>query len=127
MLHIQSLGEAERGFRDAAARGSDILRCFVDQDVLALDAIATRLRDFYREEYRDVYDGRRAEVERTVRAAQGLYRRNVFPSMKVGWGTYPNNIGHIAFPGCFRCHDESHTAADGSVIRQDCDMCHTIM
>lgn len=40
MLHIQSLGEAERGFRDAAARGSESLRCFVDQDVLALDAIA---------------------------------------------------------------------------------------
>ena len=43
MLHIQTLGEAERGFRDAAARGSDSLRCFVDQDVLALDAIATAL------------------------------------------------------------------------------------
>lgn len=43
MLHIQSLGEAERGFRDAAARGSESLRCFVDQDVLALDAIASAL------------------------------------------------------------------------------------
>ena len=43
MLHIQSLGEAERGFRDAAARGTETLRCFVDQDVLALDAIATAL------------------------------------------------------------------------------------
>jgi hypothetical protein len=40
MLHLQSLGEAERGFRDAAARGRETLRCFVDQDVLALDAIA---------------------------------------------------------------------------------------
>ena len=40
MLHIQSLGEAERGFRDAVAHGSESLRCFVDQDVLALDAIA---------------------------------------------------------------------------------------
>jgi hypothetical protein len=40
MLHLQSLGEAERGFRDAVARGSETLRCFVDQDVLALDAIA---------------------------------------------------------------------------------------
>jgi len=60
-----------------------------------------------------------------VRAAQALYRRNVFPSMRVGWGTYPTNIGHIAFPGCFRCHDENHKAADGSVIRQDCELCHT--
>lgn len=43
MLHIQSLGDAERGFRDAVARGSESLRCFVDQDVLALDAIAAAL------------------------------------------------------------------------------------
>jgi len=92
----------------------------------ALDAIAERLRGFYRDRYRTIYDERRADVERSVRAAQTLYRRNVFPSMKVGWGTYPSNIGHIASPGCFRCHDESHKAADGSVIRQDCELCHVI-
>jgi hypothetical protein len=92
----------------------------------ALDAIAERLRGFYRTQHKPVYDERRADVERAVRAAQGLYSRNVFPSMKVGWGTYPNNIGHIAFPGCFRCHDENHKAADGSVISQDCELCHTI-
>jgi hypothetical protein len=40
MLHIRSLGEAEWGFRDAAAARGETLRCFVDQDVLALDAIA---------------------------------------------------------------------------------------
>ena len=98
---------------------------YPDQQV-ALDAIAMRLRAFYRAEHRDVYDRQRDDVERAVRAAQDLYRRNVFPTMKVGWGTYPNNIGHIAFPGCFRCHDGSHTAADGSVIRQECDLCHEI-
>ena len=27
--------------------------------------------------------------------------------MKVTWGTYANNIGHIDFAGCFRCHDDS--------------------
>jgi hypothetical protein len=92
----------------------------------ASDAIAQRLRGFYRSNYKDIYDGRRQEVERAVTSAQRLYNRNVFPSMKVGWGTYPNNIGHMAFPGCFRCHDDSHKAKDGSVIRQDCELCHTI-
>jgi hypothetical protein len=28
------------------------------------------------------------------------------------------------FPGCFRCHDESHKARDGTAISQDCEMCH---
>ena len=44
--------------------------------------------------------------------------------MKVGWGTYPNNIGHVAFPGCFRCHDEIHKTTDGTAIQQDCQTCH---
>jgi hypothetical protein len=44
--------------------------------------------------------------------------------MKVAWGTYPNNLGHMDFPGCFRCHDDSHKAKDGSTISQDCELCH---
>jgi hypothetical protein len=48
----------------------------------------------------------------------------VFPAMNVTFGTYPNNIGHMAFPGCFRCHDGEHKTTDGQVIKQDCDTCH---
>ena len=47
--------------------------------------------------------------------------------MKVTWGTYPNNIGHEDFLGCFRCHDDSHKRADGRTITQDCNACHTIL
>jgi nitrate/TMAO reductase-like tetraheme cytochrome c subunit len=65
------------------------------------------------------------EVDRTVAALQDLYRRNVFPAMKVQWGTYPNNRGHVTSMGCFRCHDESHTASDQSTISGDCGLCHT--
>jgi hypothetical protein len=92
----------------------------------ASDGIAQKLRTFYRTSYADLYAGQRQAVEKAIAAAQFAYYRNVFPTMKVGWGTYPNNIGHMDFPGCFRCHDDSHTAKDGSVIRQDCDLCHTI-
>jgi hypothetical protein len=46
--------------------------------------------------------------------------------MNVTWGTYRNNIGHVDTPGCFRCHDDNHKAADGAVITQDCELCHTI-
>jgi hypothetical protein len=42
----------------------------------------------------------------------------------VTWGTYPNNIGHMDFPGCFRCHDGSHAAPDGKAIANDCNTCH---
>jgi nitrate/TMAO reductase-like tetraheme cytochrome c subunit len=64
------------------------------------------------------------EIERAVAAAQQLYRRNVFPDMKVTWGTYPSQLGHMDAPGCSRCHDESHKSAAGAVIKQDCEQCH---
>jgi hypothetical protein len=108
--------------REAVAALKD---AYADQQAAA-DAIAERLRGFYRASYTEIYNSRRQEVEQAVTATQALYRRNVFPSMRVGWGTYPNNIGHMAFPGCFRCHDDSHKASDGSAIRQECDLCHTI-
>jgi hypothetical protein len=95
-------------------------------ETAAVDAIAARLREFYRTQQNAVYMARRQEVERAVTATQALYRRNVFPSMNVTWGTYPNNIGHMDFPGCFRCHDASHTSKDGKVIPQACDLCHSI-
>ena len=39
-------------------------------------------------------------------------------------GRYPDNKGHITATGCFRCHDDSHTANDGSTISADCEFCH---
>jgi hypothetical protein len=47
--------------------------------------------------------------------------------MKVTWGVYPNNIGHTDFPGCFRCHDDAHTSADGRKVSQDCNSCHQLL
>ena len=47
--------------------------------------------------------------------------------MNIKWGTYPNHIGHQDTPGCFRCHDGEHTAADGVSIPQDCETCHAIL
>ena len=69
---------------------------------------------------------RRPLLARTIAAVQDIYARNVFPAMKVKWGTYPNNIGHVVFQGCFRCHDDNHKASDGSVIKQDCESCHAM-
>jgi hypothetical protein len=64
-------------------------------------------------------------VTRAVNAAQEIWSTNVFPAMKVTWGTYPSHIGHVDTQGCFRCHDDSHKTADGKVISQDCELCHS--
>ena len=67
-----------------------------------------------------------ATLEQAIRGLQGLYRRNVFPTMKVTWGVYRDNIGHTTSDGCFRCHDDSHVATDGTTISGDCSYCHEL-
>jgi hypothetical protein len=87
----------------------------------AAQAIDRGLRAFYDSQ------GAKADqqaVARSSTALQELYRRNVFPVMKVTWGSYPTNRGHMTSTGCFRCHDDSHTAKDGSAISADCEYCH---
>ena len=87
---------------------------------------ARALREFYRSQYSSTYMSERQAVEKAVNATANVYRRNVFPEMNVQFGTHPNNIGHMDFPGCFRCHDDNHKAKDGAKIGQDCDACHHI-
>ena len=67
---------------------------------------------------------RRQDVEKAVNSTANIYRHNVFPEMHVQFGTYPNNIGHLDSPGCFRCHDDNHRSKDGKKISQECDTCH---
>jgi len=86
--------------------------------------ITTGLASFYREKYPELSGKRADEVRSAGQALLAIYKRNVFPDLKVNWGTYPNNLGHADYPGCFRCHDESHTTADKKTITQDCAACH---
>lgn len=92
---------------------------------VAEQEIASRLTTFYGNG-EGVTQGKDADLQRTIAAVQRLYRRNVFPKMKVTWGTHPNNIGHMDAPGCFRCHDDLHKTKDGRAISQDCTLCHDI-
>jgi len=99
---------------------------YPDRDT-AQRELGERLAEYYRKEYPKIYESRRSEIDAAGAQIQAIYERNVFPNMKVTWGTYPNHLGHEAFPGCFRCHDDKHKAADGRVIKQDCDACHTVV
>ena len=66
------------------------------------------------------------EARQAVEVALRLYRENVFPRMKITWGTYTNNLFHINDTGCFRCHDDTHSAKGDpeKKVRQDCELCH---
>jgi hypothetical protein len=92
-----------------------------------LQAIAEKVRAFYKKDYADRYAQLEPNIEKAVTAMQSIYQRNVFPAMDVTWGTYSNNLGHTTSIGCFRCHDESHTSKDGKTISQDCTLCHNML
>lgn len=106
---------------------SSALRAEYADRETAARKIAETIGGFYRQQHPTVWREHGARVETAVREVQKIWARNVFPNMRVGWGTYPNNVGHEDFPGCFRCHDESHKRADGVAITQDCTACHTIL
>ena len=89
--------------------------------------IGATLEAFYHKSYPDIYSKDHGLLETSISAVQSIYLDNVFPGMNITWGTYPNNLGHTDFPGCFRCHDGSHTSADGKSIPNDCDTCHTVL
>ncbi|MDP1832349.1 MAG: NapC/NirT family cytochrome c [Geothrix sp.] len=89
--------------------------------------IPVAIAEYYRTAYPDIYKQKRAQVDTAGEVVKAIYLRNVFPEMKLTWGTHPNNIGHEEAVGCFRCHDGSHTAADGRTISSDCNTCHTIL
>ena len=92
----------------------------------AAQRIADTLAAFYRDKYPQIYAQNRKQMDNAVAAVQNIYGRNIFPDMKISWGTYPNNLGHMDSPGCFRCHDGNHASAGGKTIPNDCDTCHEL-
>jgi hypothetical protein len=93
----------------------------------AAQKIPSAIEAFYRGSYPDLYRQHQAQISKAAQGVLAVYNRNVFPNMKVTWGTYPNNIGHNDFPGCFRCHDGNHAAEDGKSVTQDCSACHNLL
>ena len=99
---------------------------YPDRDT-ASQQIPAGLVNYYKTTYPAIYSSHRAQVELAADEVKKIYLKNVFPEMKITWGTHSNNIGHEDYLGCFRCHDGSHTAKDGRVITNDCGACHTLI
>src|SRR4030095_8600578 len=93
----------------------------------ALKGISSTLDSFYRTNYAAVYSEKRASVDGAIAEVQRIYQANFFPEMKTDWQAHPNNIGHLRSSGCFRCHDGEHKSDTGKLIRNDCNICHTML
>lgn len=124
MNNALSLGEIATGLPYIKKKGVELLKASYNSNQEASEKLPMALVNFYRQNYPDLYAKESQVVQEAARTVLAIYSRNVFPDLKVDWGTYPNNLGHTEFPGCFRCHDGSHTTTDGSSISQDCKSCH---
>jgi nitrate/TMAO reductase-like tetraheme cytochrome c subunit len=99
---------------------------YTTRDV-AKQSITAEISKFYQTNYPQIYQTQRSAVEQSGQEIANIYLRNIFPDMRVTWGVHPNNLGHNDSPGCFRCHDGSHTSADGQTITNDCSACHQVL
>lgn len=93
-----------------------------DAGIAAMDGLA----EFYRSEVADVYAAKQEAIGQAVEALKEIYGQTTFPEMRLTWESYPNNLGHTDFPGCFRCHDGEHLNAEGEAIPSDCTLCHSV-
>jgi hypothetical protein len=101
-------------------------REYPSQEVAATQ-ITQALQAYYRTSYAELFKKQPGLVEAAAKATREIYLRNVFPGMKLTWGTHVNHIGHQDGVGCWRCHDGSHTSPDGRTITGDCSACHQIL
>jgi nitrate/TMAO reductase-like tetraheme cytochrome c subunit len=107
--------------------GLELLKANYSSEADARTKIPQQLEAFYRSQQPEVLAAKADLVKRAGDGLVAIYSQNVFPFMKVTWGTHPNHIGHMSYPGCFRCHDSEHTAKDGTAIPQDCSVCHNLL
>ncbi len=117
-------GEISSGLPYVKKTALELLKAEYKSGEEGKQQISEGLMKFYREKYPEIFQTRSNDIQSSGRAIAAVYAHNVFPDLKVTWGTYPNNLGHTDFPGCFRCHDESHATADKKTITQDCGTCH---
>ena len=126
------VGSPNPGLPFAHKKGLELIQAQYASQADAATKITTGLDDFYRTQYPAIWNGQRGAVDAAAKSLVAIYTRNVFPEMKVTWGTYPSGMGHSApghnpAPGCFRCHDGNHTSKDGKTITNDCSVCHNLL
>jgi hypothetical protein len=120
-------GRIPAGLPFVKKTGVALIKAAYQNDEQAGQEIPSGLAGFYRQKYPDIASKRSDNIQAASQSLLAIYRQNVFPDLKVTWGTYSNDLGHSDYPGCFRCHDEDHATADKKTITQDCSVCHNVL
>jgi hypothetical protein len=104
----------------------EAINLHAEDDSSGKEAVSRDVVAHYEKELPDLFVKRKGDIEQAARVASDVWKRSAYPEMNLNWKTYPSNIGHRYWPGCFRCHDGNHVSDDGKVLDNSCDgLCHT--
>lgn len=104
-----------------------ILHQEYDTQEQADSAISAGIYQYYNENHPEIAKSQKADIDRAIAGIKEGFSKNIFPEMKASWSVYPDQIGHMEYNGCFRCHNDRHASESGEIISKDCNLCHTIM
>ena len=122
-----AMGSPNPSLPFAHKKGLALIKASYASQREATEKITSGFEAFYRSQYPLVWDSQRTQINQGAKSLASIYGRNVFPFMKVAWGSHPDNLGHNDYPGCFRCHDGDHNTKTGKSITNDCSMCHNLL
>ena len=125
--HVMSLGWIDPALPNVKSISIKALETSYSTKPAGLDSIKLVIEEYYQTNYPELAKAKHDTIERVVLEVQKIFGRNYFPEMHVRWNKFPDNIGHMYYPGCFRCHDGKHVSDDGKVLSRDCNVCHTIL
>ncbi len=125
--HVMALGWISPSLPSVKSVSVEALEAEYSTKPGALDTIRLTMEGYYRDNHPEVLQTRRATLDSAISEVQKIYSRNYFPEMKTDWRKFPDNLGHLYYQGCFRCHDGKHVNEQGKVLSKDCNTCHTIL
>ena len=120
-----TLGKIATDIPGIQQKGAEVLRGEYASQQEGLTAIGG-LDTYYKNEFPEYYSSNSEKVKQAIDVLRKIFADSVFLQQKVDWNSHPTNVGHIASPGCFRCHDGKHLNAENEAIRLECNLCHSI-
>ncbi|OGN92003.1 MAG: hypothetical protein A2Y88_04370 [Chloroflexi bacterium RBG_13_48_10] len=120
-----SRGFIDKTIPDIRTKSIEVLSIDYPSQQAGVNGIAG-LDNYYQAYYPDFYAAEYDGIQGAITYIQDIYTSSVNLDQESDWHTHPNNIGHMDFAGCFRCHDGKHMDVEQQAVRLECNLCHTI-
>ena len=118
-------GFIDKTIPDIRAKGVEVLSKSYTSQQAGINGIEG-LNNYYQAYYQEYYAAHPQAIQSAIAYIQSIFTTSVNLDQRSDWNTHPNNVGHMNFAGCFRCHDGKHMDSQQNGVRLECNLCHTI-